>query len=55
MRKYIVVWGNTSETKSGCVVVQAKSEMGAIARARDILQMGNEFRVVVVYEGRQGK
>jgi hypothetical protein len=52
MIKYHVVWSNTSETKSGCITVYAKSIMGAIANARETLQMGSNFRVVRVYEGR---
>jgi hypothetical protein len=50
MIKYNVIW--TSETKSGCITVFAKNVMGAIANARETLQMGNSFRVVRVYEGR---
>lgn len=52
MKQYKVIWSNTSETQSGCVTVYAKSEMSAVANARNLLQMGSEFRVVRVYEGR---
>lgn len=52
MKEYKVLWSNTSETQSGCVITHAKSEMGAIANARNLLQIGNEFRVVRVYEVR---
>ena len=52
MQKYNVFWNSGSEMKSGCVTVYAKSEMGAIANARNLLQKGNDFRVVRVCEGR---
>lgn len=52
MRKYNVIWNDTSQTKGGCVTVYARNIMEAITNARNILQMGGNFRVVRVYEGR---
>ena len=51
MRKYSVVWNNADNTRSGCVTVYAKNAMGAIIRAREILQVGEKFRIVRVFEG----
>ena len=52
MRKYDVIWNNISNTKSGCVSVYARNMVEAIANARNLLQMGSNFRVVRVIEGR---
>ena len=52
MKKYKVIWNDEREMKSGCVTVYAKSEMQAVAKARDFVQIGNGFRVLGVYEGR---
>ena len=51
MIKYNVIWSD-GKANGGCITVYAKSVMGAITNAREALQMGNDFRVVRVYEGR---
>ena len=49
MSKYSVTWCNTNDTRGGCVNVYAKNERDAVSRARSIVNIGCEFRVLNVY------
>ena len=52
MSKYSVTWCNTNDTRGGCVNVYAKNERDAVARARSIVNIGYEFRVLNVFARR---
>lgn len=52
MKYYKVLWNDAKTNRGGSSVVYANSEQEAIANARNLLQIGNDFRVVMVYEMR---
>ena len=49
MNEYAVTWCNTNDTRGGCVNVYDKNEQDAVSRARSIVNIGCEFRVLNVY------
>ena len=49
MNEYAVAWCSTNDTRGGCVKVYAKNERDAVSRARNIVQIGCEFRLLNVY------
>ncbi len=52
MKAYSVIWNDTKTNRNGRTIVYANSEQEAVANARNLLQMGSAFRVVMVYEMR---